>query len=417
MTLSWPLFSLNPPARYGWRPGPFALLAEPESMTSNSSAQTLFLTGATGFLGHFVLRDLLRAGQRVIALLRPPLAESRHRLLSLLEQIGMEADKYLADGGLVLVEGALPGGLPEPSWGHTDAVLHCAASLQLFCNGNDEPFATNLAGTRAIIDWAERHGVRSIHSVSTAYTCGWNNGLILEQFHHPQPEFQTDYERSKWTAESQLAEWSRLPGRILTLYRPSFLIGDSSTGYTTQYAGFYQFAWVLSMLKERFHDPNNGERTYIPLRVPGHPDDRQNLVPVDFAARMVAEVVTRPQFHGRIYHLTNPEPPTNDFLKRCYEAYFGLCGGYFADPRDVVGQYSPAESILWDGCQVITPRIHHTPTFDVTHTRQVMQKVGLTFPTLSEQRLFRIFDYAAAQDWGRGAAASAGGRNGRHAQV
>ncbi len=41
---------------------------------------TTLMTGATGFLGIYVLRDLLERGHRVVALLRPPLSSNRRRL-------------------------------------------------------------------------------------------------------------------------------------------------------------------------------------------------------------------------------------------------------------------------------------------------------------------------------------------------
>ena len=361
----------------------------------------LFMTGATGFLGHFILRDLLDRGREVVVMLRPPLADAVARLSHMLDVIGCDTQAHLADGTLQFVEGSLPDGLPDPEWGRTDAVLNCAASLQLFTNGNQEPFATNEAGTAAVIDWANRHGVHAIHAVSTAYTCGWNKGNIPEQFHEPKPGFQTDYEHSKWVAERQLRAWGDQPGHTLTVYRPSFLVGDSDTGYTTQFGGFYQFAWLISVLKQRFYDPNNGVRTHVPVRLPIEPDRAQNIVPVDFAARMVAEVVMRPQFHGRIYHLTNPDPPRNEFIKECYESYFELEGGYFADPKDALEQLSAAESILWDQYALAAPRLQHTPDFDVTNARQVMDAAELSFPQLDQDRVFKLLDYATAQKWGK----------------
>lgn len=366
-------------------------------------ASATLMTGATGFLGQYVLRDLLIRGHRVVAVLRGALPESRERLRSLLLSIGLDIAEYLPGGQLRLVEGSLPGDLPElDEVSPVGAVLNCAASLQLFSNGNGDPFQTNVAGTQATIAWAERYGVRSVYAVSTAYTCGWNDGIIREAFHRPQPRFQTDYERSKWTAESLLEEWGARSGNTLTVFRPSFLVGDSATGYTTQFGGFYQFARLVSVLKNQFAHRGNGTSTYIPLRIPGRPDDRQNIVHVDYVSRMIAEVISRPEFHGRIYHLTNPEPPTNDFMKRCYEDYFGLHGGYFAEPDDVVGKCSAPESLLWDDYRLITPRVVHTPTFDVTHAREVMQAVGITAPAMDKQQVFALFDYAAAHRWGRG---------------
>lgn len=368
--------------------------------------QTYFMTGATGFLGQFILRDLLVRQQRIIAMLRPPVAESTQRLCSQMQDMGTDVRAYLDNGQLVPVEGSLPDGLPACDWGHTDAVIHCAATLQLFANGNGEPFTTNTAGTQAVLAWATRYGIRRVHAVSTAYTCGWNSGTIPEQYHQPEPQFQTDYEKSKWLAEELLADWASAPRNILTVCRPSFLIGDSQTGYTCQYAGFYQFARLVSVLKRQYHDPGNGDRTYIPLRIPGRPDDRQNIVPVDFASRMTAEIILNPRFHGRVYHLTNPQGPTNDMMKRCYEDYFGLYGGYFADPQEVIGKCSQAESLLWDQYHLLTPRVVHTPHFDVSNTREVMAATQVEFPPLTPEHIFMLFDFAAARDWGRQPAGS-----------
>jgi len=367
-----------------------------------SRPETTLFTGATGFLGHYILRDLLRKGERIVALIRQPFDENRAKLDAMLRDIGLEMGRYIAGDRLILVPGSLPDDLPEPDWGRTDAILNCAASLSLFSNGNGEPFATNTKGTEALADWAIRHDVIRMYAVSTAYTCGWLNGPIPERFHSPAPDFQTDYERSKWQAEAILEEWSSWIGHSLTVFRPSFLVGDSTTGHTTQFAGFYQFARLVGALKTRFASRNNGTKTYIPLRIPGRPEDRQNIVPVDFVSRMVAEVVTRPEFHGRIYHLTNPEPPTNDMMKQCYEEYFGLHGGSFADPQEVVGKCNTAESLLWDQYHLITPRVVHTPQFAMDNTREVMDRAGVQFPSLQPERIFMLFDYAAQKGWGRG---------------
>lgn len=377
---------------------------------------TTFMTGATGFLGHYVLRDLLERGQRVVAILRPPITASQARLVAALTEIGLDAQFALQQGRLVVVEGALPDRLPEPTWGRTDYLLHNAASLQLFANGNGDPFGTNVEGTEAILRWAGRAAVRNVFAVSTAYTCGWNQGLIAEQFHYPPPRFQTDYERTKWLAEALYQQWAAEPEHTLTVFRPSFLVGDSQTGYTTQFAGFYQFARLVGVLKQQYNGTPNGERTYIPLRIPGRPDDVQNVVPVDFVSRLMAEVISRPDYHGRIFHLTNPSPPTNDTFKQCYEDYYRLYGGYFAEPGEVVGKCTPAESLLWDEYHLLTPRVVHTPRFDMTNTEQVMAECDTPFPTLDRERILMLIDWAAARGWGRHHGNNGNGRSRRKAR-
>jgi nucleoside-diphosphate-sugar epimerase len=361
---------------------------------------TTFLTGATGLLGHYVLRDLLLKGRRVVAMLRAPLAVNRERLAEMLTPLAIELDEYIDSGRLILVEGALPDELPEPTWGRIDEIVACAASLQLLSNGNMEPQKTNVLGTQELLRWADQQGVTNLHAVSTAYVCGFTSEIVREEFHRAEPTFQTDYERTKWIAESMLLTWAAQPGRTLTLYRPSFLVGDSMTGYTTQFNGFYQAARLISILKEQ-HKGHNSDLTYIPLRIPARPETPfQNLVPVDYASQVIAEVVCQPQFHGRIYHLTDPSPPKFSDFKSCMEEYFGLHGGYFADAGEMSRDMNTAESLLWEKYDLLMPRIQHTPDFDSTNVHEVLAAAGLAFPALDRDRFFTLLDYAESKGWG-----------------
>jgi nucleoside-diphosphate-sugar epimerase len=367
-------------------------------------SHTTLMTGATGFLGSFILRDLLRRDRRVVAMLRPPLDASKRRLTDLLAKLDVDVAHETTRGRLLLVSGALPGPLPEPDWGTTDDILACAASLQLFSNGNCEPHQTNVDGTVAMLDWARRHGVTRYHAVSTAYVCGSYTDSVREVFHTPRPEFKTEYETSKWLAELLLDQWGQESGNVLTVFRPSFLVGDSTSGYTTQFGGFYQLSRLVSLLKTQFGNGDRDAHTHIPLRIPGRPEDPQNFVPVDFASRIITEVVLAPELNGRIYHLTDPEPLTNDDVKRHLEAYFRMHGGYFVDPAhadEEAKKPSLAESLLWEKYDVVTPRVSHNPRFDQANTREVMQATGVGFPSIDQDRFFTLLDYAVAQNWGQ----------------
>jgi nucleoside-diphosphate-sugar epimerase len=253
-----------------------------------------------------------------------------------------------------------------------------------------------------LLAWARHHDVRTFHAVSTAYVCGGLKDNVREVFHAEPPTFQTDYERTKWFAERKLREWAEGNGRSFSVLRPSFLIGHSETGYTTQFGGFYQFARLVAMMAEHYRDDSSTEPTCIPHRIPGRPNDPiQNLTPVDFASRIVAEVVLKPDLHGRIYHLTDPAPPTWNDFKEWLDEYFNIYGGSFADSDNLSNGRSPVESLLWEKYDLLVPRIHHHIKFDQTNTREVMRRIGLEFPALHKQRFFKMLDYAASQRWGQ----------------
>ncbi len=373
----------------------------------SSSSHTIFMTGATGFLGNFLLRDLLQRNRRVVAMLREPLAESRNRLSDNLKNLGLDLEECENAGLLTLVPGSLPDGLPSPDSvsecfaGQSVEILSCAASLQLYSNGNSEPFRTNVEGMAKMLEWADSLGISRFHAVSTAYVCGSHTADVREVFHLPKPEFKTEYEHSKWMAEELLTNWSQKNGNQVTIYRPSFLTGESSTGYTTQYSGFYQLARVVHILSEEFADSTNGSKGYIPLRIPGQPDDPQNFVPVDFAARIIAEVICDETLHQNIYHLTDPDPVTNDQIKRHMEEYFQIHGGYFSDGEKTIANCNPAESLLWEQFEALTPRVTHNPRFRPDNTLRVMKDKGVTFPEMTSERFRTMVDFAIENGWGK----------------
>ncbi len=362
---------------------------------------TTLMTGATGFLGQYVLRELLQRDRRVVALLRSPLQDNRRRLAGLMRPLGVEIEEHITAGRLILREGSLPDNLPDGEWGPTDDILACAASLQLFSNGNGEPYKTNVEGTRTLLEWADRHHITRLHAVSTAYVCGSHRDLIRE-VHHPRPaSFQTEYEETKWQAEEMLARWAGANGNTLTVMRPSFIIGDSTTGYTTQFGGFYQFARFFDLMKSERSNGSNGERTFIPLRIPGKPDSQQNFVPVDYAARIIAEIILNPSLHGRIYHLTDPNPPTYADFKEFIESYFHIHGGYFVNDDTLPSDKTQDEELMWEKYDLLVPRMHHQPVFDESNTQAVRQNAGIDFPSLTHERLSMLLDYAISQRWGQ----------------
>ena len=128
---------------------------------------------------------------------------------------------------------------------------------------------------------------------------------------------------------------------------------------------------------------------------------------MDFASRIITEVMLDPARHGKIYNLTDPCPPTNDHIKKCLEDYFHLHGGYFVEPEAITGDRSPAESLLTEKYDVVSQRFTHNPRFHQDNTEAVMKELSIPFPALDRTRFFRLLDFAISRRWGQ--------RNGSHA--
>ncbi len=368
----------------------------------------VLLTGATGFIGHYLLADLLRRQVRCAVLLRSPLDRSTRRLADMLCELGVVLDEQLSSGQVVLLTGDLVCGLPDPTGQGIRSIIHTAASTRFESDPMGEPKRTNVTGTFALLRWAQTHGINDLHLVSSAYRCGKAHCQVRETIEGERPEFHNPYERTKWQVERACETWSHAaPGRTLTVYRPSIVVGEYATGRATKFSGFYLSARASQILAEQ-HDgaPRTsvgGGCVRVSLRIRGRAGDRQNIVPVDYVTAMIAHAVTDRRLHGRVYHLTHPDPPTNAQIRHAIESYYHITGGRFVDP----GTFDPTvmnetERLFYEVSRPIEHYFVDTPTFDRGEADLLERSAKMFCPSYDLQALSKLFSYADASRWGRG---------------
>jgi thioester reductase-like protein len=358
----------------------------------------VFLTGATGFLGRFLLRDLLHAGNRVAVLVRDnATADAEERV------------RELIDFGTRTLHTRLPrptvlcGDLREPGLGLTAAdhvwlsrncrrVLHAAASVSFRPTPGGEPRATNLDGTRRLLELCAALGIRDLHHVSTAFVCGERVGPVLESDPDRGRHCQNDYERTKCEAELVVRAH---PGFRATVYRPSVIVGDSRTGYTSSYHGFYRFLELADRLARPEGEP--GTRR-LPLRLPFGGNEPRNLVPVDWVSRAVLRIMSRPEFRARTYHLTSPEPVRVREIKAVAERELGVGGVELAGPDPLLAP-TDLERAFREGIREYWPYLGGDPVFDCRNTLAALP--DLPAPRIDSTVLARLVRFALADNWGR----------------
>lgn len=363
----------------------------------------VLLTGATGFIGHYLLAELLRLGRRCVVLLRPPLEESFERLAALLWEIGVDAPQLAASERLMVCEGSLSGHLPDQPVGEAPEIIHAAAATNFRTDSKGEPARTNVHGMRQLLDWADRLGAGELHLVSSAYVCGKASGPAAERFDNAPPEFHNDYEKSKWEAERLAVHWSQGAGRRLTIYRPSVVVGEYASGRSVKFSGFYISARATEFLDRVFEGADQQTRQTIPLRLRGRPDDRQNIVPVDYVAATIAAVVARPQLHGRVYHIVHPDPPSNQQIKEAFESHFMIGGGRWVPPGEFdCDDLNEHERRFYEISRSIEHYFVDTPAFRRENTAEVEQLAGIRCGAFDRAALDRLVRHARAVNWGRG---------------
>jgi len=165
-----------------------------------SERKTIFLTGATGFLGSHLAARLLEQGNQLYVLARSSKnSPAGERVLEVLRDVGASnfENLHVFEGDI-----SLPGlGLGEAATrrvtSSVDEVWHCAASLSFQQEGREEIFRMNAGGTRNVLELVERTPRRRLQHVSTAYIAGNRSDLVLETEIDVGQDFKNPYEESK----------------------------------------------------------------------------------------------------------------------------------------------------------------------------------------------------------------------------
>jgi len=170
-----------------------------------------FVTGATGFLGSQVARQLLARGAELRLLVRPA---------SRLDNIAdLPAERVTGD--LRDVD-SLRKGISDCEY-----VFHVAADYRLWARNGQELYDSNVEGTRNILSAARDSGVRRVIYTSSVATMGFgNNGRLTDESSPVSLENMVgDYKRSKFMAERLVIEAAQ-GGQDVVLVNPTTPIGE-----------------------------------------------------------------------------------------------------------------------------------------------------------------------------------------------
>jgi dihydroflavonol-4-reductase len=167
----------------------------------------VLVTGATGFVGWHVASKLAARGERVRALVRDP-ARLRE-----VDAEPVQGDLRDADSLRRAVAGC-------------SVVYHVAADYRLWTRRPEEMYASNVGGTRNLLEAARSAGVERVVYTSTVGCIGISGGGIGDEDSPVSIEDMTGaYKRSKWMAEQVALEFAA-EGFPVVIVNPTAPIGD-----------------------------------------------------------------------------------------------------------------------------------------------------------------------------------------------
>lgn len=361
------------------------------------------LTGATGLLGNYLLRDLLLAGRHVAVVVRPSRIDTaRQRVENVLAYWESELGRVLPRPPVLEGDICRPGlGLDAAAarWvaDNCHAVIHNAASLAFEPNEQTgEPHRSNVEGTRNVLELCRWCGIRQFHHVSTAYVCGLRTGRVFEDELDVGQQLGNVYEQTKVRAEKLVREAAFLDPP--TVYRPAIIIGDSATGYSTTFHGFYVPLKILHAMADHIDDQQFTQWLPVLSAFNMTGDERKNYVPVDWVARAITAIVRQPAQHGRTYHLTPSRPV----------GLTAMCEVIEEALRETVhhkGSSTKFTPALEEVVQTLVSQLdsyraywRDDPEFDATNTSRVLPH--LPCPEVDRDMLYRTARYALTTNFG-----------------
>lgn len=356
----------------------------------------ILLTGATGFLGAYLLHELLDQTDAVVhCLIRAADADAAIlRLRRHLENCGLWRENLAPRIAAVAGDLARPRlGLADGEYARLaeriDAVYHNGAWINAFLSYADLK-AVNVEGTRAILRFAGTARTKPVHYVSTLalFFGSAHAGCPLAEETIPVLDagLKGGYKQTKWVAE-QLVRNAETRGLPTAIYRPGRIFGHSRTGTNANLQDI-----LCTILK-----------ACVQLGTYPEVDTGIDITPVDYVSRAIVHLSLsedQPAF-GRAFHLRNPQPVGwGEFMGMVRNLGYPLAGLPYPQWVEEIRQYSarhPGESFYRQLRVLMRSPIYlfspDKPQYCGEATRLRLAKADIVCPRVERDLLATYFGY------------------------
>ncbi|MBT8138214.1 MAG: SDR family oxidoreductase [Gammaproteobacteria bacterium] len=261
-----------------------------------------FVTGGTGFIGHFLIPKILDRGGNVFLLVRK---NSLHKVDELREYCGAGSDQIIAVEGDLREKNLGVG----KAWiagheGFIDHFMHLAAIYDITADAESQRL-TNVEGTAQAIALSKALKAGCFHLVSSIAAAGLYKGTFTEDMFEEATGLDNPYFATKHESEGLVRKEKRMPWRI---YRPGMVVGHSETGQMDKIDGPYYFFETVRNISKVVPDG-------FPLLMTKA--GRINVVPVDFVANAIDHLAHLPDQNHQCFYITDPNGIRVGDLLKC----------------------------------------------------------------------------------------------------
>ena len=357
---------------------------------------TYFVTGATGFIGKFLVKNLLKRSGTIFVLVRK---NSIKKLEALYPWWGLdEKQKRIVPvvGDLAKPKLGIAAADIAKMKGKVSHLFHLAAIYDLSADAESQRVA-NIDGTRNAVELAEAIKAGCFHHTSSIAAAGLYDGTFREDMFEEAEELDHPYFRTKHDSEAIVRNECKTPWRV---YRPGMVVGHSQTGEIDKIDGPYYFFKLIQKMRDT-----------LPKWMPtvGIEGGRINVIPVDYVVDAMDYIAHKKGLDGGCFHLTDPEPMRigeilNMFAKaahapqmtmRLNAKMFSFIPSYIVQGMMQVAPVRRARNQILNDLGIpkdIFGFINYPTKFDNRDTVKALKGSGIAVPKL-ETYAWRLWDY------------------------
>jgi nucleoside-diphosphate-sugar epimerase len=360
-------------------------------------AQKIVITGARGFVGRNLLEALLKNDDDIFF----PICRSKASMDAIIERQPGESERLrFISGDIEFPYCKIPDPLTTFG-GEVDFLIHSAADTDFSLDKTEAErvamYATNVTGTKNVIDLARILKPKRIIYFSTAYASGNNAGLIPDENVIVNNGWKNYYEETKHLARELMLK-SGLPFSIIN---PTIVIGNSDNGdaegekrmiYGYLHAMYVATRFKLARLHRQdgsrrmsyldyFNSVSPGNEFDCNIKLVGIKDTIKNVVPVDQLVNACTAVMNSDNSIGRCYNVGGTELPIGFMLDSMQKAL--KIKGFRFEPGFNGESTDPIESGLTKELAPYKPYVTISdPSWDDSNLRSL----GVVFPKITPEK-------------------------------